>query len=74
MNNLTGCSVNVIVCDGVFCVVFFGDFNVILSVVFSTVLIIFLVMVMFFMGCNVEIKKFLGYIKRSWGICIGFFC
>ncbi|XP_001493500.1 ileal sodium/bile acid cotransporter [Equus asinus] len=74
MNNSTGCSANATVCDGASCVVSPGDFNAILSVVLSTVLTILLAMVMFSMGCNVEIKKFLGHIKRPWGICIGFLC
>ena len=38
------------------------------------VLTILLALVMFSMGCNVELKKFLGHIKRPWGICVGFLC
>lgn len=74
MNNSTGCSANATVCDGASCVVTASNFNNILSVVLSTVLTILLAMVMFSMGCNVEIKKFLGHLKRPWGICIGFLC
>ncbi|XP_006750057.1 ileal sodium/bile acid cotransporter [Leptonychotes weddellii] len=74
MNNSTGCSANATVCDGASCVVTKENFNEILSVVLSTVLTILLAMVMFSMGCNVEIKKFLGHIKRPWGICVGFLC
>lgn len=33
-----------------------------------------LALVMFSMGCNVELKKFLGHIKRPWGIIVGILC
>ncbi|KAF5920365.1 ileal sodium/bile acid cotransporter [Diceros bicornis minor] len=74
MNNSTGCSANATVCNGTSCVVTSGNFNAILSVVLSTILTILLALVMFSMGCNVEIKKFLGHIRRPWGICVGFLC
>ncbi|XP_008683263.1 ileal sodium/bile acid cotransporter [Ursus americanus] len=74
MNNSTGCPASATVCNGTSCVVTKKNFNEILSVVLSTVLTILLAMVMFSMGCNVEIKKFLGHIKRPWGICVGFLC
>ncbi|XP_008057808.1 ileal sodium/bile acid cotransporter [Carlito syrichta] len=75
--NLTGCSGNATVCYGESCVVpdrDDSDFNAILSVVLSAVLTTLLALVMFSMGCNVEIKKFLAHIKRPWGICVGFLC
>ncbi|EPQ02669.1 Ileal sodium/bile acid cotransporter [Myotis brandtii] len=74
MNNSTRCLATATVCNGSSCVVPASNFNAILSVVLSTVLTILLAMVMFSMGCNVEIKKFLGHIRRPWGICIGFLC
>ncbi|MBV98925.1 Ileal sodium/bile acid cotransporter, partial [Eschrichtius robustus] len=74
MNNSTVCLANATVCDGASCVVPESDFNTTLSVVLSTVLTILLSLVMFSMGCNVEIKKFLGHIKQPWGICVGFLC
>ncbi|XP_059935767.1 ileal sodium/bile acid cotransporter [Mesoplodon densirostris] len=74
MNNSTVCLANATVCDGVSCVVPEDDVNTTLSVVLSTVLTILLSLVMFSMGCNVEIKKFLGHVKRPWGICVGFLC
>ncbi|CAO2611349.1 Ileal sodium/bile acid cotransporter [Lemmus lemmus] len=40
----------------------------------SSVLTILLALVMFSMGCNVEIHKFLGHIRRPWGIFVGFLC
>ncbi|KAG9492225.1 hypothetical protein GDO78_000634 [Eleutherodactylus coqui] len=33
-----------------------------------------LALVMFSMGCTVQIKKFWGHIKRPWGIAVGFLC
>uniref|UniRef100_A0A8C6YJ48 Ileal sodium/bile acid cotransporter n=1 Tax=Naja naja TaxID=35670 RepID=A0A8C6YJ48_NAJNA len=40
----------------------------------DTVLTVMLALVMFSMGCNVELKKFLGHIKRPWGITVGILC
>ncbi|XP_037005963.2 ileal sodium/bile acid cotransporter isoform X3 [Artibeus jamaicensis] len=74
MNNSTSCLATATVCNGSSCVATVSNFNTILSVVLSTVLTILLALVMFSMGCNVEIKNFLGHIKRPWGICIGFLC
>ncbi|XP_007110092.2 ileal sodium/bile acid cotransporter [Physeter macrocephalus] len=74
MNNSTVCLANATVCNGTSCVVPEEDFNTTLSVVLSTVLTILLSLVMFSMGCNVETKKFLGHVKRPWGICVGFLC
>ncbi|XP_017825882.4 ileal sodium/bile acid cotransporter [Callithrix jacchus] len=68
------CVDNATVCSGASCVVPESNFNNILSVVLSTVLTILLALVMFSMGCNVEIKNFLGHMKRPWGICVGFLC
>lgn len=33
-----------------------------------------LALVMFSMGCNVELQKFWAHIKRPWGIFVGFLC
>lgn len=74
MNNSTVCLANASVCEGTSCVVPESNFNAILSVIVSTVLTILLAMVMFSMGCNVEVGKFLGHLKRPWGIFIGFLC
>ncbi|XP_007959042.3 ileal sodium/bile acid cotransporter [Chlorocebus sabaeus] len=74
MNDPNSCVDNATVCSGASCVVPDSNFNNTLSVVLSTVLTILLALVMFSMGCNVEIKKFLGHIKRPWGICVGFLC
>ncbi|XP_039111633.1 ileal sodium/bile acid cotransporter [Hyaena hyaena] len=74
MNNSAGCPASATVCNGSSCVLPESNFNNILSVVLSTVLTILLAMVMFSMGCNVDIKKFLGHLKRPWGICVGFLC
>lgn len=74
MNNSMVCSPNATVCKGASCVVSEENANAILSTVLGTVLTILLALVMFSMGCNVELKKFLGHIKRPWGIIIGFLC
>lgn len=74
MDNSGVCLANATVCNGSSCVVPESNFNAILSTVLSTVLTSLLALVMFSMGCNVEIKKFLGHVKRPWGICIGFLC
>ncbi|XP_054830208.1 ileal sodium/bile acid cotransporter [Eublepharis macularius] len=72
--NFNSCSTNATVCNGASCVLPSDDSNRILSVALSTVLTIMLALVMFSMGCNVELHKFLGHIKRPWGIMVGFLC
>ncbi|XP_048197063.1 ileal sodium/bile acid cotransporter [Perognathus longimembris pacificus] len=74
MEKDTGCPAHTTVCEEASCVVFERDSNAVLSAVLSAVLTVLLAMVMFSMGCNVEIGKFLGHIKRPWGICVGFLC
>ncbi|NXC48211.1 NTCP2 protein, partial [Penelope pileata] len=74
LDNSTACPANSTICSGTSCVLPDDDFNSTLSVVLSTVLTIMLALVMFSMGCNVEIKPFLHHIKRPWGICVGFLC
>lgn len=72
--NSTACPANATVCDGTSCVLPEDNFNQTLSVVLSTVLTIMLALVMFSMGCNVDLKNFLTHIKRPWGIIVGFIC
>ncbi|XP_048351171.1 ileal sodium/bile acid cotransporter [Sphaerodactylus townsendi] len=72
--NFSYCTPNATVCNGTSCVLPFDDPNRILSVTLSTVLTIMLALVMFSMGCNVELPKFLGHIKKPWGIMVGFLC
>lgn len=74
MDNSMVCLANATVCNGTSCLVPESNFNAVLSAVLSVVLTVLLALVMFSMGCNVELKKFLGHIKRPWGICIGFLC
>ncbi|EPY72975.1 Ileal sodium/bile acid cotransporter [Camelus dromedarius] len=74
MDNSAVCLANATVCNGTSCVVPESNFNAVLSVILSAVLTTLLALVMFSMGCNVEIKKFLGHIRRPWGICVGFLC
>lgn len=72
--NFSICSENATVCDGSSCILPPDDFNKTLSVILSTVLTVMLALVMFSMGCDVELQKFLGHIKRPWGIMVGFLC
>ncbi|XP_007955451.1 ileal sodium/bile acid cotransporter [Orycteropus afer afer] len=74
MNNWTNCLANATICDGASCVLPESNSNYILSLVLSTVLTIMLALVMFSMGCNVDVRKFVGHLKRPWGIFIGFLC
>ncbi|XP_043854355.1 ileal sodium/bile acid cotransporter [Dromiciops gliroides] len=68
------CSSSATICQGESCVLPESNYNRILSTILSTVLTILLALVMFSMGCNVELTKFLGHIKRPWGIFVGFIC
>ncbi|NXR02421.1 NTCP2 protein, partial [Sagittarius serpentarius] len=72
--NSTACPANATICKGTSCVLSEDNFNEILSIILSSVLTIMLALVMFSMGCNVELKKFWGHIKRPWGIFVGFLC
>ncbi|XP_062959526.1 ileal sodium/bile acid cotransporter [Cynocephalus volans] len=74
MSDLTDCDASATICNGSSCVVPESNFNSILSVTLNIVLTILLAMVMFSMGCNVELHKFLGHIRHPWGICVGFLC
>ncbi|XP_008939508.1 PREDICTED: ileal sodium/bile acid cotransporter [Merops nubicus] len=73
-DNSTACPANATVCNGTSCVLPEDNFNETLSVTLSSVLTIMLALVMFSMGCNVELRKFWGHIKRPWGIFVGFLC
>ncbi|XP_030642479.1 ileal sodium/bile acid cotransporter [Chanos chanos] len=68
------CSPNATVCKGASCLVPADNFNAVLSVTLSVVLTVLLAMVMFSMGCTVELQKLWGHIRRPWGIFIGFLC
>lgn len=68
------CPVNATICSGRSCLVPPSNFNEVLGVIMSTVLTVMLAMVMFAMGCTVEVKKLWGHIRRPWGIFIGFLC
>ncbi|NXJ84697.1 NTCP2 protein, partial [Trogon melanurus] len=72
--NSTACPTNATICYGTSCVLPEDNFNQTLSVVLSTVLTVMLALVMFSMGCNVELLKFWAHIKRPWGIFVGFLC
>ncbi|XP_044141497.1 ileal sodium/bile acid cotransporter-like [Bufo gargarizans] len=68
------CPEHATICNGTSCVLPPDNFNAILNSVLSTVVTIMLALVMFSMGCTVEIKKFWGHIKHPWGIAVGFLC
>ncbi|XP_029460402.1 ileal sodium/bile acid cotransporter [Rhinatrema bivittatum] len=68
------CPANATVCHGTSCLLPPDNFNAILNTVLSTVLTIMLALIMFSMGCTVEIRKFWSHIKRPWGILVGFLC
>ncbi|XP_056416080.1 ileal sodium/bile acid cotransporter-like [Hyla sarda] len=68
------CPENATTCNGTSCVLPPDNFNAILNTVLSTVITIMLALVMFSMGCTVEVKKFWGHIIRPWGIAVGFLC
>ncbi|NWX18197.1 NTCP2 protein, partial [Aegotheles bennettii] len=72
--NSTDCLLNATICNGTSCVLPEDNFNETLSIILSTVLTIMLALVMFSMGCNVELQKFWSHIKRPWGIFVGFLC
>ncbi|XP_069746813.1 ileal sodium/bile acid cotransporter [Narcine bancroftii] len=61
-------------CNDTSCLLPIDNFNQLLNLVLSTVLTTLLALVMFSMGCTVEIKKLWNHIKRPWGICVGFLC
>ncbi|KAK2850331.1 hypothetical protein Q7C36_009114 [Tachysurus vachellii] len=71
---LATCNVNATVCSGTSCLVPESDFNLFLSTVLSSVLTAMLAIVMFSMGCTVEVHKLWAHIRRPWGIFIGFLC
>ncbi|XP_063160464.1 ileal sodium/bile acid cotransporter [Candoia aspera] len=72
--NFSHCSENATICKGTSCIQPTENFNKVLSIILSTILTIMLALVMFSMGCNVELKNFLRYIKRPWGIIVGVLC
>ncbi|KAM9319996.1 ileal sodium/bile acid cotransporter-like [Gastrophryne carolinensis] len=72
--NVTNCPAGATVCEKDSCVLPPDNFNAILNTVLSTVITIMLALVMFSMGCTVEVQKFWGHIKRPWGIAVGFLC
>ncbi|XP_074048105.1 ileal sodium/bile acid cotransporter [Macrotis lagotis] len=71
---LSTCSASATICNGASCLLPESDYNKILSTVLSTVITIMLALVMFSMGCNVNLMKFWGHIKKPWGIFVGFLC
>ncbi|XP_063806832.1 ileal sodium/bile acid cotransporter-like [Pseudophryne corroboree] len=74
LHNEIACHENATICNGTSCLLPPDNFNAILNTVLSTVITIMLALVMFSMGCTVEVKKFWGHIKHPWGIAVGVLC
>ncbi|XP_020784603.2 ileal sodium/bile acid cotransporter-like [Boleophthalmus pectinirostris] len=68
------CHAEAEVCSGTSCLVPPSNFNAILGLTLRTVMTIMLSFVVFAMGCSVDLYKFLGHLRRPWGITIGFLC
>ncbi|XP_072478662.1 sodium-dependent organic anion transporter [Notamacropus eugenii] len=45
-----------------------------LKLIFSVVLSVMMILVMFSLGCTVDIKKLWSHIRRPWGIAVGLLC
>ncbi|XP_036620857.1 solute carrier family 10 member 6 [Trichosurus vulpecula] len=45
-----------------------------LKLIFSVVLAVMMILVMFSLGCTVDIKKLWSHIRRPWGIAVGLLC
>ncbi|XP_048862290.1 ileal sodium/bile acid cotransporter-like [Brienomyrus brachyistius] len=69
-----GCPGNSTVCEGISCLEPPNNFNEILSSVLSVVMTVMMGLVMFAMGCTVEVAKLWSHIRRPWGIVVGFLC
>ncbi|KAM4795963.1 ileal sodium/bile acid cotransporter-like [Rhinophrynus dorsalis] len=73
--NLSFCTENSTICNSSSsCLLPEDNFNKILNTVLSAVITTMLALVMFSMGCTVELMKFWGHIKKPWGIAVGFLC
>ncbi|KAM4699011.1 ileal sodium/bile acid cotransporter-like [Discoglossus pictus] len=68
------CPENTTLCNGTSCLMPPDNFNLILGTVLSAVITTLLALVMFSMGCTVEFQKFVGHLRRPWGIIVGFLC
>ncbi|XP_068506455.1 ileal sodium/bile acid cotransporter-like isoform X1 [Syngnathus scovelli] len=69
---LAACLSEATICSGDNCLVPPNNFNSILSLALSTVATALLAIIMFSMGCAVEVSKFWGHLRRPWCIVIGF--
>ncbi|XP_027709230.1 solute carrier family 10 member 6 [Vombatus ursinus] len=45
-----------------------------LKLIFSVVLAVMMILVMFSLGCTMDIKKLRSHIRRPWGIAVGLLC
>ncbi|XP_018432102.1 PREDICTED: ileal sodium/bile acid cotransporter [Nanorana parkeri] len=62
------------VCEGLSCLMPPDNFNKILGTVLSASITSLLALVMFSLGCSVQLKKFWSHIRYPWGITVGFLC
>uniref|UniRef100_A0A8C5LKC9 Ileal sodium/bile acid cotransporter n=1 Tax=Leptobrachium leishanense TaxID=445787 RepID=A0A8C5LKC9_9ANUR len=74
MNLSEICVRNGTICNVTSCLLPPDNYNYILNLVLSTVITTLLALVMFSLGCSVDIYKFWGHIRRPWGITVGFLC
>lgn len=68
------CQKNSTTCNGTSCLMPPDTYNETLNSVLSTVITTLLALVMFSLGCSVEVRKFLGHIRRPWGITVALLC
>ncbi|XP_068949762.1 sodium-dependent organic anion transporter isoform X2 [Petaurus breviceps papuanus] len=45
-----------------------------LKLIFSVVLTVMMILVMFSLGCTVDVKKLWSHLRRPWGIAVGLLC
>ncbi|XP_032820238.1 ileal sodium/bile acid cotransporter isoform X2 [Petromyzon marinus] len=72
--NVWACDSNATLCEGTSCLEPVGSHNQVLNFTLSIVLTLMLALVMFAMGCTVQIHKVIAHLRNPWGIIIGFVC
>ncbi|XP_078464417.1 uncharacterized protein LOC144728688 isoform X1 [Lampetra planeri] len=72
--NVLACDSNATLCEGTSCLEPVESNNKVLNFTLSIVLTLMLALVMFAMGCTVQIHKVIVHLRNPWGIIIGFVC
>ncbi|XP_061406797.1 ileal sodium/bile acid cotransporter-like [Lethenteron reissneri] len=72
--NVSACDSNATLCEGTSCLEPVESNNKVLNFTLSIVLTLMLALVMFAMGCTVQIHKVIVHLRNPWGIIIGFVC